>query len=249
MAKRKSKTGKQKQAKAAGKKFGVSVKKGRDQPKITMLSASTSTTVVAKKQDGGAATNNNKMGDIKTKGFTPFPHRNNKKNMSKKLNRNQKKNGHHNPTNNAFGKEMQSAQERSWVQHSRDKEKKNRSMPSFAPATLIVDDHKKSTQRLMEEATTQVSTGMQGIGAGLVQQVRQDYPTSFGGNNQLQVLAAQYQSEEQPSLLETNNPWAALDQGDSDDEEEQMAKAPPAPKLFQFAPPSFAVGDDVDPDL
>jgi hypothetical protein len=241
MAKRKSKTGKQKQAKAAGKKFGVSVKKGRDQPKITMLSASSSTTVVVKKKqlDGAPI----KAGDIKKKGFTPFPHHN-KKN-TKKLNRNQKKNGQHNPTNNAFGKEMQSAQERSWVQHSRDKEKKT--MPTLTPATLIVDDHKKSTQRLMEEATNQVSSGMQGIGAGLVQQVRQDYPLGRT-TNQLQVLAAQYRSEEQPSPLETNNPWAALHQGDSDDDdEEEMVK--PAPRVFQFAPPSFVVDDDVDPDL
>jgi len=234
MGKRKSKTGKQKQAKAAGKQFGVSVKsKGRhDAQKVTVLSSSSSRSVVV------AVTvdkNNTKKPQPPPKSNQPFPHlkmsRKNKKQLQKKTSPHYSK--------SLFGKEMQSAQERSWMVHH------PKAIPQTpfraTPATLIINDAHKSTQRLLMEATQQVDTGMQGIGSR----------HQMTMTTQSSSMALLYQEQSVP-LSETTqtNPWAALQEADSSEEDDILQATVKQPLLFAFAPPSFAVNaHDVDPDL
>lgn len=225
MAKKRSKTAKQKQAKAA-RQFGVSVKKGGGREKVdaaVMVDASQK----KKKKNGRKWATKPNLDDTSTTAK--------KKNQS--------------PSNEQsdFLNQMKGLEERRVWQRNRavNDKKAQTQQVQLAEATLVIDDRKKSTQRLVHETEERLTVGMNGI--GVQQQSSVFYPT-----NKLQVMAAQQRDAwaEEDKILETDNPYAALEIGDSDDDGEEKVMLKPQVSLFQFAPPSFAVGvTDVDPDL
>lgn len=159
-----------------------------------------------------------------------------------------------------FDRQMASMQERHQAASTKKRSQKtkqgSKKTPTWQlqPATLIVDDHHKSTSRLLDETAARVAqSSLMGTGR------QPDQPQESHKDNRLQVLAAQQRvawSSETPAALESNNPYAALDAEDDSDHDEPHA-SPPLP-TFQFAPASFGTSTshalsqsqaEFDPDL
>lgn len=235
MGKKKSKTAKKKQQ-AASRKFGVQVKKGnggRERPEKVVLNATPS----KQKQRGGRK-----------------QQQQSRKSLSRKIQHTSNKG---NEEHADFARQMTSAQERQSARESRKKlSTTKRQQHSFQPATLIIDDKLKSTSRLLQETTSQIRQSFHGL-------VGDQNTTSSAAPGQSSLSLAAGGSTawsadtntNEPSVLECDNPYAALggDDDDSDDDEQQHAQPPPTLPLFRLAPASFAVGGnndaDVDPDL
>jgi hypothetical protein len=218
MGKKRSKTSKQKQVKAASKQFGVSIKKGsggRERSAVALLENSQKI-----KQ------NFRKKASLETwrkqvKNHVTQP--NNDKNRTK----------------NDFEEQFKSLEARHQNDTSKQSSVKHTTL-NLTPATFVVDDTEKSTQRLVQEATSKVQS-LEGIGEKNMTSSLLQESTMF---QPLQSSAAAAWTDVSP--LESNNPYAVLHQADSDEEEE---KSQSNPVLFQFAPPSFTVAQDDDPDL
>ena len=219
MGKKRSKTSKQKQAKAASKQFGVSIKKGsggRERAAVALLENSQK--IKQNLRNKASLETRRKQ----TKNHVTQP--NNDKNHTK----------------NDFEEQFKSLEARHQNTTSKQSSVKHTTL-NLTPATFVVDDTEKSTQRLVQEATSKVQS-LEGIGeknmtSSLLQESTMFQPL------QSSVAAAWTQAS---SLLESNNPYAVLHQADSDEEKEKPLSNP---VLFQFAPPSFTVAQDVDPDL
>jgi hypothetical protein len=230
MGKKKSKIAKKKQAKQASRKFGVVVKKatgGREQSLSSAVSVSF--------QDGTKKILLKKSATRKKMFAT----------ISPKTHLQHAKNEEHDD----FKRQMASAQERSQARAGKMKPKK--AQLKLTPATLIVDDKQKSTSRLLEETTSHLESGLNGIGAAATVPQRRSLAAYAASNN-----AWANHDLSQPCTLESDNPYAALHQEDDSDEDAQpqrLADVPTLP-LFRLAPPTFAFGtstndDDLDPDL
>lgn len=108
------------------------------------------------------------------------------------------------------------------------------------PATFAVSDSEKTTAQLVQEVASKVQQ-LEGIGETRMMnllgsaQVRPETPPAWSPDE----------------AIETSNPWAVLD-----DETSPTARLPtttpnctPTSNFFQFAPASFSLGINVDPDL
>lgn len=249
MGKKRSKVSKQKQAKATAasrsRKFGVSVKKGGGREQTTALVLDSK-----KKQPRSNAT---KSINKPVKPQAPW---------LGKDSPNQKPRSHEDEEQADFDRQFASMEERQKALASKKSGKKKGSviMPTFAPATLIIDDAQKSTARLMEEATSRVQA-FQDIGQQVTTNSGLDTQV-MSNSNKLQLLAAQQRATwnmaeaEENVPTSVNNAFSAL-QEDSDNEWENPEETAPAP-LFQFAAPSFGLPqavpttnnqEDDDPDL
>lgn len=240
MGKKKSKIAKKKQAKQAqaSRKFGVLVKKGTGGREQSLQ-------VVMNHGDNAKQNKRNgKKYTVKSKFVAASP----SKTLSQKAARNEE--------HDDFTRQMASAQERQEAKQLNTKKKKaQQAQVSFKPATLIVDDKHKCTSRLMQETTTHLASGLNGIGNTVQRSTLSlaAYASSGGWTTDSNT------NHDETSTLESDNPYAALDNGDDSDEEQQLhqelMEAPTLP-LFRLAPPSFAINgsngindDDVDPDL
>lgn len=227
MGKKRSKTSKQKQARASKTFGGVSIKKGGTQ-KQSPLVLEASKSRIAKSHGKKSI----KFSYIKA----PLP-------IQKK-----------NEEQADFDRQLESMEERQWCKNRKIQKKKNKSILTLTPATLLVSNAEKSTMQLIEEATTGVQA-LQDIG-------KEQTPQTT--SNRLQVLAAQQRAAwtREAALEEekSQNAFAVLQQHDSDDDhgwgdDHDTNTRQKAPPLFQLAPPSFGVpvvqddDDDVDPDL
>jgi hypothetical protein len=174
MGKKKSKTGKQKQAKAS-RKFGVAVKQGKREqtqfvlnPKRLQNHASLSCAKQSKNVVPNESTSN--VSGSKSR----------------------------DPEHVEFDRQMASAQERT----RRNGTKVKRQTLAFAPATLVVDDKEKSTSRLLEETTVRVQQGFDGIGNGPLPKrlptwpVDANPPASLDVGNPYAVLGGDSSDEE-----------------------------------------------------
>jgi len=140
---------------------------------------------------------------------------------------------------------------------------------AFQAPTLVVDDGQKSTQQLLTDLT-QKTQGWDGIAPStMTDDLPAVVPQPQGAINLKQIFEQtklqQQQEFQERYAVETKNRFAALANMDDDDDDEANGvgsnpQATTAPQsLFQFAPASFslatpvatAVGpsDDVDPDL
>lgn len=135
------------------------------------------------------------------------------------------------------------------------------SLAFIAPASFQLPNTAKSTQQLLQE----VSNGVETLGVSapppkdpfshgslLSALPRVDTITNHSNNNNYWTIPNDQERRK------NNNPWAVLD--DQEDEDAAAAKlgihdgknmTMPSSKMnpFQFAPASFALGVDVDPDL
>ena len=169
-------------------------------------------------------------------------------------------------------KDRQRKQQRGRQQQQKEGQNQQPIVPSafaFAAPTLLVDDNMKSTTQLMTEVTSKAQ-GWQGIGveshnaSGMVQHQDPQPPQHKPISLQQVYQSASHQQQMQqisrgPQISKSKNPFAALEHDDSDDEEQ--ARAPPT--LFQgFAPASFSISktpitgssttnaqQEMDPDL
>lgn len=242
MGKKKSKTAKQKQAKkqqASKSKFG-GASRGRERNSGQQSALSLTTITRAKQQRNKKSKNHTKQ---QKHPFAPLSP------SSKKTKTD---------TEHAdFDKQMASAQERqSEEQHAKLNKNKKKHTPSFAPATFIVDDNQKSTSRLLQETTSKIHSGLEGIGSKAAKPLLQSSLSLAAGTTASWSATVTNES----SVLESNNPYAALEcnSDENDDDETQQPLLQPTLPLFRFAPPTFAVSagnddddddDDVDPDL
>ena len=223
MGKRKSKTSKQKQAKSAKRLAKVFSKKLgiSDEDKMALSSSS-------KPRPKKASRTADKMKFASAS-----------KAQIKRLQR--KKKALTSPEEEEFRRQQASLVERElsieWKRNRPKKTNNKKTAPmDFAPASFAATDAEKPTQRLVEEAAAQVHT-MQGIGTA-------NFIPLAGSSLQAMAAAGQSWSAE-GEIPKTSNPWAVLN-----DEEEESARPPTmAPASFQFAPASFSLGDNVDPDL
>ncbi|KAI2512093.1 hypothetical protein MHU86_2381 [Fragilaria crotonensis] len=149
----------------------------------------------------------------------------------------------------------------------------------LAPASFIIDDKLKSTDRLVQEATHKMELGWSSLddnGTLAPPQQHQHLFAHATGNTSfsttpsrtLQELAKPQQhrmawTDESPLERTDDNPYAVLQQDDDDDEDDhdhingQSRRDKPHKQnpLFQLAPPSFHFqsendnGGDWDPDL
>lgn len=257
MGKKRSKTAKQKQNRVAkssvSKKFGVSVKKGGGREKKQSAAS-------AMVLETGRTGQNTKPNDWK-RSKRDRSKGGHKTGLSKSE---RKKKNVDTSERDEFDRQMKSLHERNQQELSRRNTLKsgNRSQLCFAKPTFVVDDKDKSTERLLHEATARIQ-GMDGIGN----------KQAIGAANRLRVLATAQKtaatsttmdawSTEKPSMLESNNPYAVLDDNDSDDGS-QTTKTSNLANPFNFAAPAFTVPttsasslqtvrammDSIDPDL
>jgi hypothetical protein len=107
----------------------------------------------------------------------------------------------------------------------------------FAPPTFAVHDNDKTTSRLVQETMHRVQQ-LDGIGQP---NVAHPQASAWATLSETEFTATR---NRRPA---THNPWAVL--GTEDDEPDCAGAPTPTPPLFSFAPASFAVTEDVDPDL
>uniref|UniRef100_A0A7S1V0L1 Uncharacterized protein n=1 Tax=Grammatophora oceanica TaxID=210454 RepID=A0A7S1V0L1_9STRA len=251
MGKRRSKVAKQKQAKQAKRSFGgVSMTKssgGRSKAGKTKTTAA----MLLDQQPP-----NKKQASMPFKGK---PH------LKRKLLHVRKpfgKSPNGRNKNDDFDREMHSLQERV-AQHEyfqKALQQRNSKAHKLTEATIVVDDKKKSTQRLVNEAIEKISN-FGGFGTAFSTKTPHPSPRS---PHILQVMAAEQraawnrEATERDGVeveQESTNPWSVL-QDDSDDEDSnhqaltKPAFAAPAFGSISLAAPTFSVDDPtIDPDL
>jgi len=254
MGKKRSNASKQKQANKAthqkkkNKLFGVTMKKGggRERPMSGMIVLDPKT---APPKKGEA-------------------HKKKRKVMCSGKPKPQKRKGEEHED---FKRQMESLQERNNVSQKKKKYsasvKKKMLLKNMADATFVIDDKKKSTERLMSETTSKVGK-LSGIGVSSapkfqffansdnsgVSSPAPKFQYIVNDDNKLQLLATKkpdaWSHDNKPTLLECDNPYAALDNHDDSEGEMGESKRPPKPAPIQFAPPSFGGGSVfIDPDL
>jgi hypothetical protein len=184
MGKKKSKTGKQKQAKAS-KKFGVAVKQGKREHGQFVLNP---------KQRPQNNASSSSSSSKQCRNVVPNERTNNVSDRKAR-----------DPEHVEFDRQMASAQERT----RRPGTKGKGQTLALAPATLVVDDKEKSTFRLLEETTVRFQQGFESIGNGPLTKklptwaVDDDQPTSLEVDNPYAVLGGDSTDEEgcaQPPL-------------------------------------------------
>lgn len=242
MGKKRSKTAKQKQAKAANrpdKKFGgVSVKKGGGRSKNDVIMIETTSNSKYK--------TNNKNNKKRMNGF---------KFEQLSSTSKHKKDAEH----EEFDRQMASTQKR----HLKKSGHFTSTVPTFAPATLCIDDSTKSTTQLLQETTTKIQAA--GIGGSAVHHpppstLLLQQSSLARATNASNTWSATHNTSI-TSILESNNPYAVLeghDSDDDDDDDEHHGGATQQPLMFRLAPPTFSLEtnkntreheEDIDPDL
>ncbi|KAL7433816.1 hypothetical protein ACHAXH_005910 [Discostella pseudostelligera] len=137
----------------------------------------------------------------------------------------------------------------------------------FAPATLTLAP--KTTQELVDDATNQVSQGMNEIGRHATED-RVGGASAIPGQSSLAAAASlnwkirvSNVNNQAPSQEHDNNPYAALDNDSDSDNSWAENNRKVEPRRFQFKPASFSFqptvpdipavascsGEDIDPDL
>lgn len=233
MGKKRSKTAKQRQARATtSKRFGVMVKKGggREQASPFVL-------------------------DPKKKPT-------NEKSRKSLLFENANKASKNQPATKTdeFSLEMRSMEERhaQWSSSKKKKKKGGKKHSfNFAPSAIAVDDKDKSTERLMDETAARVKD----LKVQLGQQQHETPPFRSSRLQDLAKNNPLAWSNHESSPLESNNPYAVLE-GDDSSEENTTVTSNVSSKQnpFQFAPASFDISTtvstvpqseplDIDPDL
>lgn len=245
MGKKRSKTAKQKQAKASrrDKKFGTLVVKGGTKTKS--VGGNVQLTIDHKssnKKKRNNHNNNTKSNKNKMDGSAQF---------SSPLQREKKQDQEHDD----FDRQMASAQDRhhhAANTNNRSNNHNNGMAPSFAPATLCIDDSKKSTTRLMEETTGRIHDGLSGIGGTLPQPTHQKSSLQQA-TSATNVWSAHNTTNNTPSVLERDNPYAVLEGHDSSDDEDHgdahYRQEQPTLPLFRLAPPTFSLQSDTHNDV
>ena len=150
--------------------------------------------------------------------------------------------------------------------------KRSKATIQLAPASFIIDDKLKSTDRLVQEATHKMELGWSSwdntVNSALSQQHQKHLFASAitcatTPSRTLQELAKPQHrmawTDESPLESSDDNPYAALQQDDDDDVDDDHGhnngNSQRNEPLFQFAPPSFQFQSeddnhgDWDPDL
>ena len=233
MAKKKSKTSKQKQAKAAAKSLKIRVVKEQ------------------RPQKEGSSANN-------PFGGTGGKRRNNNNNTHENDEFKQQQASMQERSMATTQKEKR-MRDRQRGRKGKPKASLASSTFAFSAPTLVVDDNKKSTTQLMTEITSKAQ-GWNGMGMGDIQQHEQQQPRQHTAISLHQVFQNSQQQQAKAPVRKpskSKNPFAALqndDDDDDDDDDDGMQEKRPAPSLLQFTPASFSMQQpaavaEVDPDL
>ena len=220
MGKKKTKTARQRQNKAASKlansfakKLGVSVESQRIGKQLQVLPDNNKKKTVHKKKKS-----------TKTIHWERRTHKTSKKDVA---------------DDEDFAREHASVQARGHAKHGKRPAKKQTAL-QFDKPTFALFNHQKSTDQLIQETMQKVQfTNLLGHSSSA-------NAAPWNGTVPLPtpVLATPTPAS---SPMPNTNPFAALQHHDDDEEEDEDHQKPKA--ALTFAPPSFAAPEEIDPDL